>query len=118
VIRSGMKPSPVNLLTMTFLFLVLAGIVLITLSFLSSQQENGAGRIIRSVGFALLFFGIGEYLNHPPLVENRPAADQGKTVRPAGKRTRTPCGLGNLFDILAIISIFIVASYLLFPGKQ
>lgn len=112
-----MKSSPVNLFTMSFLFLALAGIVLIILSFIFSSQGSDSGRIMRAAGFAVLFLGIGEYLNHPPLVDNRSPEPQGESIRPIGKRKRTPCGLGNFFDILAIISVFIVASYVLFPGE-
>ncbi|MCB2216159.1 hypothetical protein [Desulfofustis glycolicus] len=111
-----MKSSPINLLTMSFLFLALSGIVLISLSFFSSLQASG--RIMRAAGFAVLFFGIGEYLNHPPLVDTRPPGSQEAPIQPDGKRKRNPCGLGNFFDILAIISVFIVASYVLFPEKS
>jgi hypothetical protein len=112
-----MKSSPINLLTMSFLLLALVGIIMVTLSFLSSLQASGSGRIMRAAGFAVLFFGIGEYLNRPPLVDNRPIEPQEETIAPAGKRKRRPCGLGNFFDIMAIISAFIAASYALFPGK-
>ena len=113
-----MKSSPINLFTMSFLVLVLVGITLIVLSFLSSFRSYDNGRIVRAGGFALLFFGIGEYLNHQPLIEHSPEPqDKNKTARPAGRWRRTPCGLGNLFDVLAIISVFIAASYVLFSGK-
>ncbi len=103
---------------MSFLVLVLVGITLIIVSFLSSFRSPDNGRIIRSGGFALLFFGIGEYLNHQPLIDHSPELqDKNETARPAGKWRRTPCGLGNLFDVLAIISVFIAASYVLFSGK-
>ncbi|MEE4313434.1 MAG: hypothetical protein V2J11_03010 [Desulfofustis sp.] len=117
MIRSSMKSSPINLLTMSFLFLALSGIVLISLSFFSSLQASGSGKIMRAAGFAVLFFGIGEYLNHPPLVDTRPPGLQEEPIPSDGKRKRNPCGLGNFFDILAIINVFIVASYVLFPGK-
>ena len=98
---------------MSFLALVLVGIILIILSFLSSFRGYDSGRIVRAGGFALLFFGVGEYLNHPPLI-NYPSEPQGEAPQPVKERKRTPCGLGNLFDVLAIISIFIAASHVLF----
>jgi len=103
---------------MSFLVLVLVGITLIVLSFLSSFQSSDNGRIVRTGGFALLFFGIGEYLNHQPLIDHSSEPqDKNGATRPAGKWRRTPCGLGNVFDVLAIISVFIAASYVLFSGK-
>ena len=112
-----MKSSPINPLTMSFLALVLAGLGLIILSFVLPFRDYGIGRALGAGGFALLFFGIGEYLNNPPLIDHS-SEQREETVQPTRKRKRTPCGLGNLFDVLAIISVFVAVSYVLFHGEQ
>lgn len=112
-----MKSSSVNLLTATFLILVVAGAILIVTSFLSLSWGVSGGKIVRACGFSLLFFGIGEYLNHPPLTRHRVPPLQADKTQLSRNNRRIPCGLGNLFDVLAIISVFIAASYLFFPDN-
>jgi hypothetical protein len=112
-----MKSLSGNPLAALFLILVIAGTVLIVSSFVSFPWGVSGGKIVRAGGFSLLFFGIGEYLNHPPLARHRVAPQQTGNIQLSPKKKRITCGLGNLFDVLAIISVFIAASYLFFPDN-
>lgn len=60
------------------------------------------------VGFIL--FGIGENLNHPKATPPSPSSGSQKVYR-----RRNVCSLGNLFDIGALLLLFVGLSDLLFP---
>ncbi|WP_163337681.1 hypothetical protein [Desulfopila sp. IMCC35008] len=57
---------------------------------------------------SLLFFGIGEVLNHPAHAGNRYMKDgaPGRFNR-FSQRKRIPCGLGNLLFIISLLLLFI-----------
>lgn len=56
---------------------------------------------------SLLSFGIGEALNHPAHSGNTFTYDRGNRFNRFHQRYRSPCALGNLLLIFAIILFFI-----------
>ena len=98
-----------------FIFIGLCGAATILCSFLPLFSNPGMVRGIRIAGFSLLFLGIGEYLNHPVQKKFSFEHDNELPVH-HNSRERSPCGLGNIFDILALILMFLALSAIFFPS--
>jgi len=100
-----------------FAMLVMGGLLIIAASFTSFPENILQGKGIRALGFFCLFLGIGEILNHP--LQKRLAFNDQNNSGPHATlhRSRNPCGLGNTFDVLALICLFIALSYFFFPYR-
>lgn len=74
----------------------------------TSTIENGTRIGLFYLTVSLLFFGIGEVLNHPAHSGNRYTKDcePGKFNR-LSQRKRIPCALGNLLFIVSLLFFFI-----------
>ncbi len=66
------------------------------------------------LALALAIFGLGEFLNHPRRRLITPETVKGKQ-EPQFHRKRKTCGLGNLLDICAVITLFLALSAFLYP---
>lgn len=100
-----------------FAILVIGGVLLAAVS-VTPFPENLLQAIgIRALGFFCLFLGIGEILNHP--LQKRLAFNDQNNSSPHATlhRSRNPCGLGNTFDVLALICLFVALSYFFFPYR-
>lgn len=97
--------SPIALV---LLGITAGGVLLLAYSFLPSAPVGSDGKTLRAIGWALLFLGGGELLNHPV---------KGAATQHNSQIKRTPCSLGNLFDMLSIICLFIALSLWFFPAS-
>ncbi len=67
--------------------------------------------LILSISFAA--FGTGELLNHPK--QKLITRETVQTNQTTYHHNRNPCILGNLFDIIALLLLFIALSAFFFP---
>jgi hypothetical protein len=100
-----------------FVLLVMGGMLLAAVSVTPFPENILQAKGIRALGFFCLFLGIGEILNHP--LQKRLAFNDQNNSGPHATlhRSRNPCGLGNTFDVLALICLFIALSYFFFPYR-
>lgn len=94
---------------------VLAGIG--ALSFCAVMAIQPAAAIFKPLFFftlALTALGTGEILNHPK-EQIFASEERGTEEEDVWQRRRNVCGLGNLFDIVAILLFFIALGKVLSP---
>lgn len=101
-----------------FIFLIAAGLFIVAASFALFAGDILQAKGLRAIGFCCLLLGLGEYLNHP--VQKKQAFDQphDSGIPTTLHRSRNPCGLGNTFDVLAVICLFLALSYFFFPYQR
>ena len=114
-----MKIEEITLRLSFFMFLIAAGLLMVALSFVLLKGDILQAKGFRAIGFFCLLLGLGEYLNHPLQKKQTLTARQGSgPPTPALHRSRNPCGLGNTFDVLAVICLFLALSYFFFPYQR
>ena len=113
-----MKIEVITLRLSFFLLLIAAGALMVALSFALFAADILQAKGLRAIGSFCLLLGLGEYLNHP--VQKKQTFDQlhHSTTPTTLHRSRNPCGLGNTFDVLAVICLFLALSYFFFPYQR
>lgn len=88
-----------------FILLLIAGVILLTFSFMPSQANQLFGGL-RRIGLGFTLIGLGEWINHP-LQKSVAYKDRKKLIfQYILHRKRNPSALGNLFEIVGLILIF------------
>ncbi len=113
-----MKPAYRIVLLCFFIILIIVGAMLISAGFLFPDRLGSMAPPFKAFGFSLFFMGIGEYLNHPVERHRNQTSLDNETTPVSKQRLRTPCVLGNLFVVLAIICTFIAISLVFFPHNS
>ncbi len=113
-----MRIKVITLRLSFFMFLIAAGGLMVAVSFALFTGDALQAKGLRAIGFFCLLLGLGEYLNHP--LQKKQAFGQGpdSTTPTTLHRSRNPCGLGNTFDVLGVICLFLALSYFFFPYQR
>jgi hypothetical protein len=106
--------SPVIVLC---IILMIFGILSILMSVTPLMPVTLSSKGLRVLGLALLFIGLGEYLNHPHQEELTLSSPDDTELAKTTHRRRNPCGLGNLLDVLGLIAIFAALALFFFPHE-
>jgi hypothetical protein len=91
------------------------GILSILISITSLPPVTLSLKGLRVLGLALVFIGLGEYLNHPHQEELTLLSPDDTELAKTRHRKRNPCGLGNLLDVLGLIAFFAALALFFFP---
>lgn len=91
------------------------GILSILISITSLLPVTLSLKGLRVLGLALVFIGLGEYLNHPHQEELTLSSPDDTELSKTRHRRRNPCGLGNLLDVLGLIAVFAALALFFFP---
>ncbi len=95
-----------------YAFFVTGALLFIAAFVLTLPAHLFKSTLILSASFAAL--STGEQLNHPrQKLVTRETVQSGQ--EPQYHRNRNPCSLGNLFDIVGLLLLFIAISSFFFP---
>ena len=110
-----MKNGAITGLVILLFFMMLCGLTLLALSFTALLPGELNNKGMRAIGFALLFLGLGEFLNHPVQTGHKFEKPAKQEASKFLMRRRNPCGLGNYLDVIGIIAVFAALALFFFP---
>ena len=102
-----MKIEVITVRLSFFMFLIAAGGIAAAVSFAPFAGDIFQVKGLRAISFCVLFLGFGEYLNHPVQKKQTFTERHDLDKPPTLHRSRNPCELGNTFDVLAVICLFL-----------